>query len=78
MCCGALYWSKIGKIVWGASDEKNGFSKTAGNNNPFHPKTTIVKGILATETAQLMKRFFRPEGKFTPLLIFSSTASNPA
>ena len=59
MCCGALYWSKIGKIVWGASDEKNGFSKTAGDNNPFHPKTTLVSGLLAEEAAKLMKDFFK-------------------
>jgi tRNA(adenine34) deaminase len=59
MCCGALYWSKIGKIVWGASDEKNGFSKTAGDKNPFHPKTTLASGILADESAKLMKDFFK-------------------
>jgi tRNA(adenine34) deaminase len=59
MCSGALYWSKIAKVVYGASDEKNGFTKTCGTNNPFHPKTIIVKGILANESAQLMKDFFK-------------------
>lgn len=59
MCAGALYWSKIGKIVFGASDEKNGFKKTAGNNWPFHPKTELVQGIMKEECAKLMKDFFK-------------------
>lgn len=58
MCCGAMYWSKIGRIVYGAPDVKNGYRKTTGANNPFHPKTEIVPGILAEECAQLMKDFF--------------------
>ncbi len=58
MCCGAMFWSKIGRIVYGASDPKNGYRKTTGNNNPFHPKTEIVQGITADECAQLMKDFF--------------------
>jgi len=59
MCCGALYWSKIAKIVYGADDEKNGYKKNTGNNNPFHPKTEIINGILKEECAQLMKDFFK-------------------
>ena len=59
MCCGALYWSKIGKIVWGADDEKNGHRKNTAPNNPFHPKTELVSGILKEECAQLMKDFFK-------------------
>ena len=59
MCCGALYWSKIAKIIYGADDEKNGYKKNTGNNNPFHPKTEIVSGILKEECAQLMKDFFK-------------------
>lgn len=59
MCCGALYWSKIGKLVYGAADEKNGYKKTAGSKNPFHPKTEIISGILKDECAQLMKDFFK-------------------
>ena len=58
MCCGAMYWSKIGRIVYGASDPKNGYRKTTGANNPFHPKTEIMNGLLAGECAQLMKDFF--------------------
>jgi len=59
MCSGALYWSKIGKIVYGAEDEKNGYRRVAGNNSPFHPKTELVGGILKDECAQLMKDFFK-------------------
>jgi tRNA(adenine34) deaminase len=59
MCSGALYWSKIGRIVFGAYDEKNSYRKTAGNNNPFHPKTAIVGGILEEECANMMKVFFQ-------------------
>ena len=61
MCSGALYWSKIGKIVFGAEDEKNGYRRCCGSNNPFHPKTELVSGILKDECAQLMKDFLRPE-----------------
>ena len=59
MCSGALYWSKIGKIVFGAEDDKNGYRKCCGSNNPFHPKTTLVGGILKDKCAQLMKDFFK-------------------
>lgn len=59
MCAGALYWSKIGRIVYGASDEKNGFKKTTGHQWPFHPKTVLEHGILKEECAELMQRFFR-------------------
>ena len=58
MCCGALYWSKIGRVVYGAEDVKNGYRKTTGNTWPFHPKTKLEKGILAEECAGLMKDFF--------------------
>jgi len=59
MCSGALYWSKIGRIVYGADDEKNGYKKCCRNKNPFHPKTELANGILKTECAQLMKDFFK-------------------
>src|SRR3982751_1518043 len=45
MCAGALYWSKIGKIIYAAEDDKNGYRKTAGPNWPFHPKTELITGI---------------------------------
>ncbi|HEY4206019.1 MAG TPA: nucleoside deaminase [Puia sp.] len=68
MCAGALYWSKIGRVVYGADDEKNGYRRgiqppaspsihTAGW--PFHPKTVLSKGILQEECAALMQDFFR-------------------
>ena len=59
MCAGALYWSKIGRIVYGAADEKNGFKKTTGSQWPFHQKTVLEHGILKDECAELMQRFFR-------------------
>lgn len=59
MCCGALYWSKIGKVVFGASDEKNGFQKTTGNHWPFHPKTELVYGVLEEDCSSLLKSFFK-------------------
>ncbi|MEO6253645.1 MAG: nucleoside deaminase [Ferruginibacter sp.] len=59
MCSGALYWSKIGKIVYGASDEKNGYRRCCGNTNPFHPKTTLLGGILKDACAGLIKDFFK-------------------
>jgi tRNA(adenine34) deaminase len=61
MCCGALYWSKIGKVVYGSPDVKHGglsLFDSAGKNL-LHPKTTVVKNILAEECAWLMKNFFQ-------------------
>jgi len=59
MCSGGLYWSKIGKVVYGAEDEKNGYKKIAGERSPFHPKTIVSGGLLQNECAQLMKDFFK-------------------
>lgn len=65
MCAGALYWSKIGAIVYGTDDPKNGYKRffTAGDGQrfvtPFHPKTTLKTGILHEECSLLMKDFFR-------------------
>lgn len=59
MCAGALYWSKIGRVIYGADDEKNGYRKTTGINWPFHPKTELVRGVMKDECAALMKEFFR-------------------
>ena len=55
MCAGALYWSQISKIVFGATDENRGFTKMG---TQLHPKTTVVRGVLAEEASELMKRFF--------------------
>ena len=59
MCCGALYWSKIGRVVFGAYDEKNGFQKYTGNKNPFHPKTKIAGGVLKEECSAMIRSFFK-------------------
>lgn len=60
MCAGALYWSQISKIVYGASDEQRGF---VAMGTQLHPKTEVVSGILAEEAAELMKRFFTERRK---------------
>ncbi|MBB1192188.1 nucleoside deaminase [Flavobacterium sp. SOK18b] len=60
MCAGALYWSQISKIVFGARDEQRGFI-TLGTK--LHPKTSVVQGIMAYEAADLMKRFFADRRK---------------
>ncbi|MEO6730001.1 MAG: nucleoside deaminase [Ferruginibacter sp.] len=59
MCSGALYWSKIGRVVYGAEDEKNGYKRVAGDRSPFHPKTMVTGGVLQDECAQLIKDFFK-------------------
>ena len=59
MCAGALYWSKIGGIVWGTDDEKNGHQRITKDQSPFHQKATITSGILKEECARLMKDFFK-------------------
>lgn len=59
MCAGAMYWSKTGKIVWGADDEKNGHKRITGTNWPFHQKTEIIYGVMKEECGQLMKDFFK-------------------
>lgn len=59
MCAGALHWSKTGRVVWGASDVKNGHHVYTEDRNPFHPKTQLLTGLLADEAAELMKSFFR-------------------
>ncbi len=60
MCAGALYWSQISKIVFGASDEHRGFEKMG---TQLHPKTTVVRGVLTNEASELMKRFFTNKRK---------------
>lgn len=59
MCAGALYWSKIGRIVYAASDEKNGYLRITRKTSPFHPKTEVVYGVMKEECAALMKSFFQ-------------------
>ena len=59
MCAGALYWSKIGKVVFGASDDKHGGLSLHPEKNPLHPKTEIIGGIKKEECAFLIKEFFK-------------------
>lgn len=60
MCAAALGWAQIGRIVYGASDEKRGFRKIYGNERgPLHPKTQITGGVLSKECASMMTDFFR-------------------
>lgn len=56
MCGGALYWSQISKVVYGASDPKRGFKAKIGE---LHPKTEIVNGVLEDECGLIMKEFFQ-------------------
>ncbi|MEP7168134.1 MAG: nucleoside deaminase [Bacteroidota bacterium] len=56
MCAGASYWTQLSKIVFGAYDEKRGYSKCKGLI--LHPKTKIVSGVLEKECAELMRDFF--------------------
>ena len=60
MCAGALYWSQISKIVYGATDEQRGFVKMG---TQLHPKTTVVSGVMQNEASDLMKRFFAERRK---------------
>ncbi len=57
MCAGASFWTQIGKIVYGAKDEKRGYSIL--NPKIIHPKTKIDSGILSEECGMLMKEFFK-------------------
>lgn len=59
MCAGALYWSKLQRVVFGAKDAKQGYEFFYGNKSPFHPKTEITGGVLAEESAKLIKEFFK-------------------
>jgi tRNA(adenine34) deaminase len=55
MCAGALYWSQISKIVFGARDENRGYLNMG---TKLHPKTEVVSGVLENECSNLMKEFF--------------------
>lgn len=60
MCAGALGWSHIGRIVYGADDTKRGyFSHTRAENSAIHPKTLVGSGVLEEECRQLMTDFFK-------------------
>lgn len=56
MCAGALAWTQIDKIVFGAHDEKRGAGQFG---NIYHPKTKIISGVLANECSEIIKTFFK-------------------
>ena len=56
MCAGALGWAQLGRLVYGATDEKRGYRRFAPQ--ALHPKTEVVAGVMENECAELMKRFF--------------------
>jgi len=57
MCAGALYWTQMKRVVYGAVDEKRGYSRL--RENILHPKTMLTRGILAEESQELLLKFFR-------------------
>lgn len=57
MCAGALGWAQIGRVVFGAHDEKRGYQRFAPE--ALHPRTTVLGGVLEEECADLMKEFFK-------------------
>lgn len=60
MCAAALGWAQIGRIVYGASDPKKGFTTYySAERTPLHPKTIVTKGIMEEECGELMREFFR-------------------
>lgn len=59
MCAGALGWSQIGRVVYGASDNKRGYSSFVPLRSPFHPATEVTGGVLAEEAKALMQAFFK-------------------
>lgn len=61
MCAGALAWSQIGRVVYGASDPKRGFSMFSPSL--MHPKTEVVSGVLSDECGNIVSEFFRNKRK---------------
>ncbi len=57
MCAGAIAWSQMGRLVYGASDEKRGYTVFAPQ--ALHPKTQVTSGVMAEECVQLMRDFFQ-------------------
>ena len=57
MCAGAIAWAQMGRLVFGASDEKRGYQRYA--SNAMHPKTKVLQGVLQDDCASLMKEFFK-------------------
>jgi tRNA(adenine34) deaminase len=59
MCAGALYWSKIGRVVFGAYDVKNGYQHITKEKSPFHVKTELLGGVLEADCSFIIQSFFR-------------------
>ena len=57
MCAGAIFWAQVGEVVFGARDERRGFSRVSPS--PLHPKTRLLSGIGAEEAQALLRKFFR-------------------
>lgn len=57
MCAGACYWAQVGKVIYGAADPKRGVSRLG--QSVFHPKTTVVNGVLEQECGDLVRSFFQ-------------------
>ena len=57
MCAGAIGWSQLGRLVWGADDLKRGFSRYAPD--ALHPKTEVTKGVLEEKCSEIIKEFFK-------------------
>ena len=62
MCCGALFWSQISRLVYGASDKKRGALSI--RNNIIHPKTQVKNGVLDYECSNLLSSFFKKKRTF--------------
>lgn len=57
MCAGAIGWAQLSRVVYGASEEKRGYT-TLTSRLPFHPRCTVTSGVLADDCARLMREFF--------------------
>ena len=57
MCAGAIGWAQIPRLVYGAPDDKRGYTKFAPN--ALHPKTEVVQGVMQQECSKIMKEFFK-------------------
>lgn len=62
MCAGAIGWSQLKRIVYGAPDTKRGFT-TFTSRTPFHPKSVVVSGVMEEECAEIMRSFFSRKRK---------------
>lgn len=58
MCAGTIGWAQIGRVVYGAVDEKRGY-RSFTSRSPFHPRATVTAGVLGDECAELMRTFFK-------------------